>query len=175
MMQHRLPHRWATSFLHTQCICIYIYTTRWRGRSWIMSWDSRGWRLSWRCLACRRSTYQPNVSLSPPPRSATPKPRFPPSNQRWVHPKPTNAHNCPRPSWHIAEAARGEHESGYAHSYPLWRIGGGGGGGEWVRGERWRVIDSDGLKEDERNAMIKKEIGLIFIEVECCILQKCLL
>lgn len=26
-----------------------------------------------------------------------------------------------------------------------------------MRGERWRVIDSDGLNEDERNAMIKKE------------------
>ena len=26
-----------------------------------------------------------------------------------------------------------------------------------MRGERWRVIDSDGLNEDERNAMIKRE------------------
>lgn len=51
---------------HGIYIYIYTHTTRWRGRSWIMSWDS-SWRLSWRCLACRRSTYQPNVGLSPPP------------------------------------------------------------------------------------------------------------
>lgn len=104
--------------------------------------------MSWRCLACRRSTYRPNVALSPPPQLVF---RLP-ANAGLILSPPTLI-IVPVRVGISRKQPRGGHESGYAHSYPPWR-----GGGPSIAMASTRML-------------IKKEVGSIHRGIKLCILQ----